>query len=412
MGVQSFVARILPQVSQDVKISDLNSFFDKRNSVRIGVDVSMWIARAIHGNGAMLLDERRLTNHGRSELMFERDNNKLSSNLKLRMEHEFVSRCCSFVMSKIKFLQGNSNGQIIVVFDGATPPVKREMCMKRRERRENASSVLNRELEDVKEGEESQDLKAARRAGLINPVMYQAMAGNLINQLRQESISFLVAPYEADGQLAFMSKHNLVDVVITEDSDMIGYGIPNTLFKIDDGCNSGLLVRRSRIGACDNPCLLDFSDAMLAVVFAAAGCDYCNSLRGIGFVKAANIVKSAFHSPIGNERIIPPLARVLQSIFAQTWDTSVLRDRDKESYEKQFLSAVLIYRQAIIYNPIEKSCLFLGNKDPELCSYPPYAHMFSNKNKMESVLGEVLDSATCKGIVEGTICPKTRQRRC
>ena len=34
----------------------------------------------------------------------------------------------------------------------------------------------------------------------------------------------MVAPYEADAQLAYMSLEGLVDFVITEDSDTLPYG--------------------------------------------------------------------------------------------------------------------------------------------------------------------------------------------
>ena len=38
-------------------------------------------------------------------------------------------------------------------------------------------------------------------------------------------IEFIVAPYEADAQLAYMYKTGRADVVITEDSDLIAFGV-------------------------------------------------------------------------------------------------------------------------------------------------------------------------------------------
>jgi len=37
-------------------------------------------------------------------------------------------------------------------------------------------------------------------------------------------VRYLVAPYEADAQLAYLSMKGIVDVVISEDSDTIPYG--------------------------------------------------------------------------------------------------------------------------------------------------------------------------------------------
>jgi exonuclease 1 len=45
-------------------------------------------------------------------------------------------------------------------------------------------------------------------------------------------VQYLVAPYEADAQMAYLTKANLADVVITEDSDLLAYGCPEVLFKL------------------------------------------------------------------------------------------------------------------------------------------------------------------------------------
>lgn len=37
-------------------------------------------------------------------------------------------------------------------------------------------------------------------------------------------VRYVVAPYEADAQLAYMSIQGIIDLVITEDGDTIPYG--------------------------------------------------------------------------------------------------------------------------------------------------------------------------------------------
>lgn len=44
--------------------------------------------------------------------------------------------------------------------------------------------------------------------------------------LKQEQISYVVAPYEADAQMTFLALSKHVDAVITEDSDLIPFGCP------------------------------------------------------------------------------------------------------------------------------------------------------------------------------------------
>lgn len=43
----------------------------------------------------------------------------------------------------------------------------------------------------------------------------------------ERKVDFIVAPYEADAQLAYLANNGIVDAVITEDSDLIAFGCPN-----------------------------------------------------------------------------------------------------------------------------------------------------------------------------------------
>ena len=51
--------------------------------------------------------------------------------------------------------------------------------------------------------------------------------------LKTKNIDFIVAPYESDSQLAKLKFLGLVDAVVTEDSDLLVYGI-NTIFKLTE----------------------------------------------------------------------------------------------------------------------------------------------------------------------------------
>ena len=53
-----------------------------------------------------------------------------------------------------------------------------------------------------------------------------------------EEIEFIVSPYEADAQLAYLSRTNYVDYIVTEDSDLIAFGAKRILYKLntDGGC--------------------------------------------------------------------------------------------------------------------------------------------------------------------------------
>lgn len=51
-----------------------------------------------------------------------------------------------------------------------------------------------------------------------------AMALSLIKECRSRNVDCVVAPYEADAQLAYLNIKNIAQLVITEDSDLILFG--------------------------------------------------------------------------------------------------------------------------------------------------------------------------------------------
>ena len=52
----------------------------------------------------------------------------------------------------------------------------------------------------------------------------QAMLEVVINRLREDGHQYLVAPYEADAQLAYLQRNRLLDGVLTLDGDLFLYG--------------------------------------------------------------------------------------------------------------------------------------------------------------------------------------------
>lgn len=49
-------------------------------------------------------------------------------------------------------------------------------------------------------------------------------------------IEYVIAPYEADAQMAYMVREKIADFAVTEDSDLIAYGCPNTVLKLSLNC--------------------------------------------------------------------------------------------------------------------------------------------------------------------------------
>jgi hypothetical protein len=116
------------------------------------------------------------------------------------------------------------------------------------------------------------------------------MAARVIARLRTAGIPFVVAPYEADAQLAVLGVSGEVDAVLTEDSDLLAYGTPRVLFKLapDGSC---VEVCAQRLGQCSELNMAGWDGDMFTQLCVLAGCDYAPSVPGVGIKKAATLVR-------------------------------------------------------------------------------------------------------------------------
>lgn len=79
-----------------------------------------------------------------------------------------------------------------------------------------------------------------------------------IDYLIYKKADFVIAPYEADAQLAFMFKHGEIDLVITEDSDLIAYNCTQIIKKLKlNGTCMFLNLERKRVPG-GNPSIKSF----------------------------------------------------------------------------------------------------------------------------------------------------------
>ncbi|EFA76475.1 5'3'-exonuclease N- and I-domain-containing protein [Heterostelium album PN500] len=128
---------------------------------------------------------------------------------------KFINYCISL----INMLKQNKVIPVIV-FDGGALPNKKVTEDERRGKREHMKAMAHAYL---MEGNAAEANRCFQKAVDVTPTM----AFLLIKVLRQMNIEYLVAPYEADAQLAYLAVTGQVDAVLTEDSDLVAYGTPN-----------------------------------------------------------------------------------------------------------------------------------------------------------------------------------------
>ena len=175
---------------------------------------------------------------------------------------------------------------VTMVFDGAELPAKRGTESDRALKRQTA---FNKAQAHEKAGKASEAYQYYCQSVDVSP----HMAAEFIQVLRAKTpkVDVIVAPYEADAQLAYLCRNGLVDAVVSEDSDCIPYGCHNIIFKLGrDGSCQSLSLSTLYGTTIKGFNLRSFDNHMCQVMCVAAGCDYLPSVKNVGIKKAHELV--------------------------------------------------------------------------------------------------------------------------
>lgn len=256
----------------------------------------------------------------------------------------------------------------ILVFDGGPLPMKNEQENKRgRSRKEN----LSRAIEHETNGNMTAAYECYQKAVDISP----SMAHDLIQVLKRENVCYVVAPYEADAQMTFLAISKQVDAVITEDSDLIAFGCPRIIYKMDK-FGQGLEFRYSKMDQNKELNLTGFTKQMLLEMCILSGCDYLQSLPGMGLKKAHALIRK-FKS----------YDKVIKHLRYNTAAVSPL-------YEESFRKAIMTFQHQRVYDIMTEDLVHLselsdcGSQDLDF-------------------LGPLIPTEVAQGIAKGDIDPIT-----
>ncbi|KAM1883503.1 hypothetical protein ACFX13_004856 [Malus domestica] len=193
-----------------------------------------------------------------------------------------TSRHIDYCMHRVNLLR-HYGVKPILVFDGGLLPMKIEQENKRgRARKEN----LARAIEHESNGNSAAAYDCYQKAVDISP----SIARELIQVLKQENVCYVVAPYEADAQMTFLAVSKQVEAVITEDSDLIPFGCPRIIFKMDK-FGQGVEFQYSMLHRNKDLSFSGFTKQMLLEMCILSGCDYLQSLPGMGLKRAHALIK-------------------------------------------------------------------------------------------------------------------------
>jgi flap endonuclease-1 len=236
MGIKNLL-KFLNQYPDIISKINLKDFYGKR--IAIDISILMYqVVIAIRNSGADL------------------------TNLK----GEITSHILGLFNKTINFLD---KGIIpIYVFDGKPPSLKNKILQARK-------NVKKKALEKLQEATtEIEKIKYLKRSVTISHIQ--------MNQCREllllMGIPYVDAPEEADSQLSYLCKNNMVYAVLTEDMDILTFGSPSIIRNISS--NKKIPIQIQLIDIL-NKLNINYEEFIeLCILF---GCDYCPHLHDIKF---------------------------------------------------------------------------------------------------------------------------------
>jgi exonuclease-1 len=170
-----------------------------------------------------------------------------------------------------------------IIFDGDNLPSKAGTEKGRRDRRKEGKRLG---MELLKMGKVSQAHLELQKAVDVTP----EMARMFIEELKQHNIQYIVAPYEADSQMAYMERKGIIDGVLSEDSDLLVFGVKCLITKLDK-YGDCVEVNRNHFTACREVSFVGWSDADFRRMAILSGCDYLPGIGGLGLKTAHRMLR-------------------------------------------------------------------------------------------------------------------------
>ncbi|CAL8070026.1 unnamed protein product [Orchesella dallaii] len=171
----------------------------------------------------------------------------------------------------------------VYVFDGKPPEMKSGELEKRTERRNEAQKALEK-AQEAGDAEEAD--KMQRRLVKVDKT-HVAEAKQLLTFM---GVPFVEAPCEAEAQCAFLQKTGQVFGVGTEDMDALTFGTKVLLRHLTFSEARKMPIKEFYLETVLEA--LQFTMDEFIDVCILLGCDYCDSIRGIGPKRALELMKS------------------------------------------------------------------------------------------------------------------------
>jgi flap endonuclease-1 len=170
--------------------------------------------------------------------------------------------------------------QPVYVFDGKAPTLKSGELQKRRDKREKAEAAMKVATENENVDEMDKQSKRLVRAG-------RKENEDCMKLLQLMGIPVIQAPCEAEAQASALAKAGKVYATATEDMDALTFGTPVLLRKMT--FSSGTLIQTVDYAKAVTG--LGLSHLAFVDLCIMLGCDYCDSIKGVGPKTALKMIR-------------------------------------------------------------------------------------------------------------------------
>ncbi|XP_042471850.1 flap endonuclease 1-A isoform X8 [Zingiber officinale] len=178
-----------------------------------------------------------------------------------------------------------SNYQIIrsrYVFDGQPPELKKQEFAKRYSKREDATNDLNTAIE-------ISDLEGIEKHSKRTVKVTKQHHEDCKRLLRLMGVPTIEAPCEAEAQCTALCKSDKVFAVASEDMDTLTFGAPRFLRYLMDPSSRKIPVMEFEVSKVLEELRLTMDQFIDLCILS--GCDYCDSIKGIGGQTALKLIR-------------------------------------------------------------------------------------------------------------------------
>lgn len=196
----------------------------------------------------------------------------------------------------------------VFVFDGKAPSMKSGELAKRREKRKKAEEELKKAVDEENVEEMDKHSKRLARAGRKENEDCKRL-------LQLMGVPVIVAPMEAEAECAALCKAGLVYATGTEDMDALTFATPILIRKLTFANQTAKGAKIQQMNYKKAIEGLNLTHEQFVDLCILLGCDYCDTIRGIGPKTALKLIRQ--HGSI--EKIITSLKGVVNKDGVQKY---------------------------------------------------------------------------------------------